>query len=111
MELGDGLRYQELVLGTGPEVEPGATVLTHATGTFTDGAKFWSSIDDGKKVAFPLRDGSVIPGWVRGVPGMKVGGKRKLYIPWQLAYGEGGRPPTIPPKADLVFEIEVFEIQ
>lgn len=110
-ELGEGLRYEELVLGTGPLVKPGDTVLTHASGTFTDGKSFWSSLDEGKKIAFPLREESVIAGWARGVPGMKVGGRRKLYIPWALAYGEAGRPPTIPAKADLVFVIEVFEIQ
>jgi len=110
VELGKGLRYQDLVVGEGPKVEWGDTVLTHATGTFPDGSTFWSSYDDGQKVSFPIKEGSVIQGWVDGVQGMQVGGKRKLYVPWALAYGEQGRPPTIPPKADLVFEIEVFEI-
>lgn len=99
----------DLKEGTGEAtVQMGDTVQVHYTGTFTDGSKFDSSVDRGQPATFPL--GRVIPGWQTGMLGMKVGGKRKLVIPWKFAYGEQGRPPRIPPKSDLTFEIELLNV-
>lgn len=110
VELVDAMLMEDLVVGTGEEVKPGATVTCHYLGTFkADGKKFDSSYDKNEPATFGLSD--VIQGWKFGVPFMKVGGKRKLTIPWQLAYGERGAPGAIPPKADLVFEIEVLSVK
>jgi FKBP-type peptidyl-prolyl cis-trans isomerase len=100
----------DLVVGTGPEAVAGKTVTVHYTGTFTTGAKFDSSLDRGRPFEFKLGAGQVIQGWDQGVAGMRVGGKRKLTIPYQLAYGESGRPPTIPPKSTLIFEVELLGV-
>ncbi|MFO0493851.1 MAG: FKBP-type peptidyl-prolyl cis-trans isomerase, partial [bacterium] len=79
-------------------------------GTLKDsGKKFDSSIDRDEPIEFALDE--VIPGWTYGVPGMRVGGKRRLTIPWQMAYGADGSPPDIPGKADLVFEIELLGVK
>lgn len=106
-ELPGGLILEDLVVGTGAECKPNATVTIHYRGTLENGEEFDSSYKRGKPAMFPL--GSLIKGWQQGIPGMKVGGKRKLTIPYPLAYGEAGRPPTIPPKATLIFEIEMFD--
>ncbi|MEY2714242.1 MAG: peptidyl-prolyl cis-trans isomerase, FKBP-type [Planctomycetota bacterium] len=103
-----GLQYIDLVEGTGAMPSgPQAMVKVHYTGYFTDGNKFDSSVDRGQPAQFSL--GGVIPGWTEGVGSMKVGGKRKLVIPYQLGYGERGRGP-IPPKATLIFDVELIEI-
>jgi FKBP-type peptidyl-prolyl cis-trans isomerase len=95
--------------GTGAVVQPGASVTVHYTGALTStGIIFESSKDSGKPASFPLS--GVIQGWQQGVPGMKVGGTRRLIIPYALAYGDAGSPPTIPAKADLVFDIELISI-
>lgn len=109
VELPSGLKYYDLVEGTGP-MPPNsqATVKVNYTGYLIDGKKFDSSVDRGQPASFTL--GGVIPGWTEGVGSMKVGGKRKLVIPWNLAYGDRGRPPVIPPKATLVFDVELLEI-
>jgi FKBP-type peptidyl-prolyl cis-trans isomerase FkpA len=105
-----GLKYQDLKVGEGPEAEKGDLVTVHYTGTLTDGKKFDSSVDRSQPFTFPLGAGKVIKGWDEGVAGMKVGGKRKLIIPYELAYGEDGRPPVIPAKATLIFEVEMLKI-
>ena len=98
-------------VGTGREAKTGDTVKVHYTGTLMSGKKFDSSRDRGEPFEFTLGNGSVIKGWDEGVVGMRVGGKRRLTIPWQKAYGEAGHPPDIPPKAALKFDIELIDIK
>jgi FKBP-type peptidyl-prolyl cis-trans isomerase FkpA len=105
------LRYQELSRGEGAEATAGSTAVVHYTGWLTDGKKFDSSRDRGEPFAFRLGAGQVITGWDEGVAGMKVGGRRKLVIPSDLGYGQGGAPPVIPPGATLVFDVELLDIQ
>lgn len=102
-----GLGYIDIVEGTGAQpAGPESRVKVHYTGYLVNGVKFDSSVDRGQPVEFMLNQ--VIPGWTEGVSTMKVGGKRKLIVPYALAYGEAGRPPRIPPKAMLVFDVELL---
>ncbi len=106
----DELKIEDIKVGTGDEVKAGATVTAHYTGALAkDGTIFESSKDTGEPATFPL-DG-VIAGWQEGVPGMKVGGVRRLTIPASKAYGEQGSPPTIGPNEPLVFDIEMVRVQ
>ncbi len=107
----DKLEIVDDVVGTGKEAKAGDTLRMHYTGTLMSGKKFDSSRDRGEPFEFKLGAGAVIKGWDQGVPGMKVGGKRRLTIPWDLAYGEAGSPPNIPPKAALKFDIELVEVK
>ena len=135
------LRYEDIKIGTGPEAEPNKLYKVQYTGWLaSDGRKFDSSYDhpgqplrdkDGKVVmgpdgkpklgppgpfVFPQGFGRLIPGWDQGFAGMRVGGTRRLFVPYQLAYGERGRPgpdaanPGIPPKADLIFDVELLDV-
>ncbi|HET9425430.1 MAG TPA: FKBP-type peptidyl-prolyl cis-trans isomerase [Gemmatimonadaceae bacterium] len=107
------LEYIDFVRGTGAMVEPRKCIYTHYTGWLTNGTKFDSSRDtmpNGRpRDVFSFNQGlrRVIMGWDMGYEGMRVGGKRRLIIPHQLAYGEAGRPP-IPPRATLVFDVELL---
>ena len=105
------LKSEDLTIGSGDEAKTGKTVSVHYTGTLTDGSKFDSSLDRGRPFEFELGAGRVIKGWDQGVAGMKVGGKRKLTIPSELAYGARGFPPVIPPDSTLVFEIELIGVR
>ncbi len=95
--------------GTGEEVRPGATITAHYTGALVrNGIIFQSSHDFGKAITFGLDQ--VIKGWTVGVPGMKVGGTRRLIIPAEMAYGEASPAPNIPANSDLVFDIDLMAI-
>jgi FKBP-type peptidyl-prolyl cis-trans isomerase len=104
-----GLTIEDLVVGTGAECPKGATVKVHYRGTLTDGKEFDSSYARNEPIEFPLPN--LIQGWQEGIPGMRIGGKRKLTVPYQLGYGEAGFPPDIPPKATLIFEIELLGVK
>jgi len=128
------LKYEDYKIGTGKLAEPGKVYTVHYTGWLaSDGKKFDSSYDhrqpvmdkdgkpetdadgkpklgDAQPLTFPQGRGRLIPGWDQGFEGMHVGGKRRLFIPFQLAYGAIGRPPVIPAKADLIFDVELVDV-
>lgn len=107
----DGLQYADVVPGTGPAVANGQCITVQYTGWLADGTKFDSSRDrDGGFQLIAGSGGQVIVGWQEGIPGIKVGGKRRLIIPPALGYGAAGQPPTIPANATLIFDIEVLRI-
>ncbi len=116
--LPSGLRYEVLTPAKegGIQATPGKTVYVHYTGYLNNGSdglgtKFDSSVDRGQKFSFPLGAGHVIRGWDEGVAQMKVGQKIRLYIPAALGYGSRGAGRLIPPNADLIFDIELFDVR
>ncbi len=102
---------KDVVVGQGDEVKAGDTVSVNYIGTLESGTKFDSSYDRKQPFDFTVGGGEVIRGWELGLLGMKVGGKRELIIPSDLAYGDAGHPPIIPPKATLKFTIELLSIK
>jgi len=104
------LKIEDLYGGTGPEAKGGDTVSVHYTGTFLDGTKFDSSLDRKTPFEFRLGAGEVISGWDIGIKGMRVGGKRRLTIPPQFAYGDRGAGNVIPPNTTLMFEVDLLAI-
>lgn len=105
-----GLRYEDVRAGEGDVVQQGDAVLVHYTGWLPDGTQFDSSRPRGEPLSVVIGRGEVIRGWDEGVPGMRVGGQRRLVIPPGLAYGATGAGGVIPPGATLVFDVEVVEI-
>jgi peptidylprolyl isomerase len=105
------LIVEDLVVGTGATANPGDVISVHYTGWLEDGTKFDSSYDSGGPIEFVLGQGEVIDGWDFGLVSMKVGGKRRLTVPPDLAYGAKGMGDFIPPNAALIFEVELLEIK
>ena len=105
------LIIEDTKVGTGREAKSGDTVVMQYTGTLVDGTKFDSSYDHGAPFTTQIGVGAVIKGWDEGVPGMKIGGKRKLTIPPDLGYGSTGAGAAIPPNATLIFEVELLDIK
>lgn len=106
-----GLKYMDIVVGSGASPERGQNVTVHYTGTLVDGSKFDSSVDRGEPFTFQIGLGQVIRGWDEGVMGMKIGGKRRLIIPPHLGYGARGAGGVIPPNATLIFEVELLGVK
>ncbi|MEO7995009.1 MAG: FKBP-type peptidyl-prolyl cis-trans isomerase [bacterium] len=109
-----GLKILDQVAGTGDELTAGKTAVVNYTGWLTDGTPFDSNVDPKFNHVQPFETtipGQVIAGWNEGMLGMKVGGKRKLYIPAELGYGASGSPPKIPPSAPLVFQVELVAVK
>jgi FKBP-type peptidyl-prolyl cis-trans isomerase len=109
-----GLEYRDIKVGDGPSPKTGQTCVMHYTGWLwqsSKGKKFDSSVDRGEPLPFPIGKRKVIAGWDEGVLTMKVGGKRELLIPPDLAYGADGYPGAIPPNATLLFEVELLEVK
>lgn len=111
MEKQEELKIEDLKIGKGQEVKNGDTVVMHYTGWLTNGMKFDSSYDRKQPFETKIGIGYVIKGWDKGVPGMKVGGKRKLTIPHHLGYGKYGVDPVIPGFSTLIFEVELIKIK
>jgi len=106
-----GLLYVVNSEGSGEKPKAGSRVVAHYNGTLLDGTLFDSSYKRGEPIAFVVGKGQVIKGWDEALLDMKKGEKRTLIIPYNLAYGEAGYPPVIPPKATLVFEVELVDFQ
>lgn len=107
-----GLQYYDIEVGKGPSPAAGSTVIVHYTGWLLNKKKFDSSVDRGEPFSFQLGRGMVIKGWDEGVASMKVGGKRRLVIPGNLAYGPAGAAGgAIPPNATLVFDVQLLKFQ
>lgn len=106
-----GLKIEDVIVGGGNQAVAGRVVAVNYTGKLVDGTIFDSSYPRGEALSFTLGIGKVISGWDTGLVGMKVGGKRILTIPPELAYGAAGYPPVIPPNATLIFEVELVAVQ
>jgi FKBP-type peptidyl-prolyl cis-trans isomerase len=107
----DGLEYWDIRVGTGAVAQASQTVKVHYTGWFTNGKKFDSSVGKAPFEVTPLGNAPVIRGWNEGIVGMKVGGKRQLRIPPDLAYGADGYPGVIPPNSTLIFDVQLLSVK
>ncbi|MGA8154053.1 MAG: FKBP-type peptidyl-prolyl cis-trans isomerase [Terriglobales bacterium] len=107
----DGLRYWDIKVGTGATAAAGQSVTVHYTGWLTNGKKFDSSVGGAPFTVEPLGSAPVIKGWNEGIIGMKVGGKRQLRIPPELAYGASGYPGAIPANATLIFDVQLLSVK
>ena len=107
----DGLEYWDIKVGTGATAETGQTAKVHYTGWLTNGKKFDSSVGKAPFEVTPLGSAPVIKGWNEGIIGMKVGGKRQLRIPPDLAYGADGYPGVIPPNSTLIFDVQLLSVK
>ena len=108
----NGLLIEDLLVGDGAEAKDYNKVVVNYTGKLEDGSVFDSSLNPGRSpFTFTLGAGSVIKGWDQGLKNMKVGGKRKLTIPPDLAYGANGAGSAVPPNATLIFEVELLEVE
>jgi peptidylprolyl isomerase len=106
------LQTEDIVVGDGPEAKTGDTVSMQYVGvSYSSGKEFDASWDRGEPFTFQLGSGQVIPGWDQGIPGMKVGGRRELIIPPDLAYGPQGSPPDIGPNETLIFIVDLTDVQ
>jgi len=105
-----GLQYWDIKTGTGAVANNGDHVKVHYTGWFTNGKKFDSTVDANQPYSFTLGKGDVIKGWDEGIAGMKVGGKRQLRIPPELAYGDAGYKTIVPPNATLIFDVQLLAV-
>ena len=105
-----GVRYIVTKPGEGKLAVAGANVSVHYRGALWDGSQFDSSHNRGEPIQFPLARGRVIRGWDLGIADMHVGEKRTLIIPYSMAYGDRGRPPVIPERATLIFEVELMAV-
>jgi len=108
--MSDELQIEDIQLGDGKEAVKGALITTQYTGWLEDGTQFDSSWDKGRPFQCVIGTGRVIKGWDQGLMGMKVGGKRKLFVPAHLAYGERQIGAHITPNSNLIFEIELLEV-
>lgn len=108
IKMPSGLVFHDIIMGIGKQATSDSTVLVHYHGTLPDGTVFDSSVDRKEPIKFPLKN--VIRGWQEGVAMMKVGGKATLIVPSDLAYGDNGSPPVIPPGATLRFDVELLEV-
>jgi FKBP-type peptidyl-prolyl cis-trans isomerase len=106
-----GLQYWDIKLRLGPLAKTGDRVKVHYTGWLTTGKKFDSSVGTNQPFDFTLGQSEVIKGWDEGIVGMKVGGKRQLRIPPELAYGAAGHPPQIPENATLIFDVQLVAVK
>lgn len=106
-----GLKYSDVVVGSGATPQRGQTVTVHYIGTLENGKEFDNSRKRGKPADFKIGVGAVIPGWDEALMTMKVGGRRKLVIPPAIGYGLRGQPPDIPPNATLIFDVELLGVK
>jgi len=106
-----GLKYRDKEVGKGAKPAAGQKIKVHYTGRLVNGTVFDSSVSRGEPIEFVLGVGQVIKGWDEGLSTMKVGGKRELVIPPDLAYGAAGRPPVIPPNSTLIFDVELVAVE
>jgi peptidylprolyl isomerase len=109
-EMIDELKIEDLLVGEGKAAERGALITAHYSGWLEDGTEFDSSHKRGEAFQCILSNNRVIQGWILGLKGMQVGGKRKLWVPAHLAYGERQIGSMIPPNSNLIFEIELLEV-